>query len=116
MVDITFTHFSNMLKITEQRGQERDAMSLVLEGRLAGAWVEQLETYCSMMVLNRQRCTMIDLTGVRFIDINGKALLSRLWRQGISLRATGCLNRCIVAEITGTSLTDSVQGPRGRVG
>jgi hypothetical protein len=97
-----------MLKITEQRGQEPDAMSLVLDGRLAGAWVEELETYCSMVALNRQRCTMIDLTGVRFIDINGKALLSRLWRQGISLRATGCLNRCIVP--------DSAQGARGRVG
>lgn len=88
-------------------------MSLVLEGRLAGAWVDELETYCGMMALNQQRCTMIDLTGVRFIDINGKALLSRLWRQGISLQATGCLNRCIVAEITGVSLTDSVQGAHG---
>ncbi len=99
-----------MLKITGQPETERDAMSLQLEGRLAGRWVEELEVYCSAMALNRQRCSMIDLTGVTFIDAAGKALLSRLWRQGVSLRATGCLNRCIVAEITGLSPTGSSSG------
>jgi hypothetical protein len=95
-----------LLKITEEHSTEPESLSLVLEGRLAGPWVEALEIHCSAMALNRQRCALIDLTGVTFIDADGKTLLSRLWRQGISLRATGCLNRCVVAEITGTSLTD----------
>lgn len=55
-----------MLKITGQPETERDAMSLQLEGRLAGRWVEELEVYCSAMALNRQRCSMIDLTGVTY--------------------------------------------------
>jgi len=46
---------------------------------------------------------VIDLTGVTFIDANGKALLTRLWQQGAELRAVGCLIRCVVEEITGSS-------------
>jgi hypothetical protein len=40
------------------------------------------------------------LTGVTFIDANGKALLTKLWQQGAQLQAVGCLTRCIVEEIT----------------
>ncbi|HMS82162.1 MAG TPA: hypothetical protein PKD12_00755 [Nitrospira sp.] len=105
-----------MLKITEQQEQDSGSVALILEGRLAGCWVEELEVYCSAMALNRQRCSMIDLTGVTFIDADGKVLLSRLWRQGVPLRATGCLNRCVVAEITGMSLTDASDGIRDRAG
>jgi ABC-type transporter Mla MlaB component len=56
-----------------------------------------------MMALNQQRCSMIDLTGVTFIDADGKALLADLWRQGVDLQASGCLTRCLVEEITGVS-------------
>ncbi len=105
-----------MLKITEQQGTESGVVSLILEGRLAGPWVEELKIHCSTMAFQRSRCKMIDLTGVRFIDAEGKALLSRLWRQGVSLRATGCLNRSVVAEITETESTDSPQEIRDRIG
>jgi ABC-type transporter Mla MlaB component len=89
-----------MLKITGHSGTELDAITLFLEGRLAGPWVEELEAYCSAMALNRQRCPLIDLTGVTFIDADGKALLATLWRQGMELRASGCLTKCVVEEIT----------------
>ncbi|MDF0676970.1 MAG: hypothetical protein P0120_21945 [Nitrospira sp.] len=88
-----------MLKITEQRGPQPDALSLRLEGRLAGPWVEELRASCRQMSVRQQRCVMIDLTGVTFIDADGKALLARLWRQGAELRASGCLTRCVVEEI-----------------
>ncbi|MGQ0694732.1 MAG: hypothetical protein ACT4OL_04055 [Nitrospiraceae bacterium] len=89
-----------MLKITGQRDAAPDSMSLILEGRLAGPWVEELNTYWRQMSVNQKSCTVIDLTGVTFIDAEGKALLVDLWRQGANLQATGCLNRCIVDEIT----------------
>jgi anti-anti-sigma regulatory factor len=44
---------------------------------------------------------VIDLAGVTFIDADGKTLLTMLWRQGATLRASGCLTRCMVEEITG---------------
>ena len=96
-----------MLKITGQRGAASDSMSLKLEGRLAGPWVEELNSYWRQMSANQQSGTMIDLTGVTFIDANGKALLTRLWQQGAELSAAGCLTRCVVEEITGPGRLDS---------
>ena len=89
-----------MLKITGQRGAASDSMSLKLEGKLAGPWVEELNSYWCQMSVNQQSGTMIDLTGVTFVDAKGKALLTRMWEQGAEFRAVGCLTRCIVEEIT----------------
>jgi ABC-type transporter Mla MlaB component len=90
-----------LLKITGQGGTEKDSLSLILEGRLAGPWVEELNGYWSRLTGSQREHAAIDLSGVTFIDATGKALLDRLWRQGARLRATGCLTRCIVEEITG---------------
>lgn len=90
-----------LLKITGQRGTEKDSLSLILEGRLAGPWVEELNGYWSRLTGSQREHAAIDLSGVTFIDATGKALLDSLWRQGARLRATGCLTRCIVEEITG---------------
>lgn len=89
-----------MLKITGQEDKGR-GVALVIEGRLAGPWVAELEAFCRVVSENRQRCTMIDLTGVTFIDAEGRTLLARLWREGAELRASGCLTRCLVEEFTG---------------
>lgn len=92
-----------MLRITGQRGAEKDSLSLILEGRLAGPWVEELNGYWHKLIGSQRENAVIDLSGVTFIDATGRALLERLWRQGARLRANGCLNRCIVEEITGES-------------
>lgn len=97
-----------MLKITEQRSSGADSVSLILEGRLAGPWVMELQAYVGQTLVNRRRCTKIDLGGVTFIDAEGKALLARLWREGAELQASGCLTRCVVEEITGVSQADEL--------
>jgi anti-anti-sigma regulatory factor len=89
-----------MLKITGQQDAAPDSMSLILEGRLAGPWVEELSSYWRQMAANSQGGAVVDLTGVTFVDAKGKELLTRMWRQGAELRAAGCLTRCIVEEIT----------------
>lgn len=104
-----------MLKITGQRDAAPDSISLILEGRLAGPWVEELTSYWHEMLANQQNCTMIDLTGVTFIDANGKALLTGLWQRGAELRASGCLTRCVVEEITGLSRGDSSCGDHSKI-
>src|SRR5262245_26523542 len=89
-----------MLKITKHRDATSESVSLVLEGRLAGPWVEELETCWRQIQANPKGGAVIDLTGVTFVDVDGKALLTRMWQQGAQLHAIGCLNRCIVDEIT----------------
>jgi anti-anti-sigma regulatory factor len=89
-----------MLKITGQRDSSPDPISLILEGKLAGPWVDELNSYWRQISGNQQSGAVIDLTGVTFIDVNGKALLTKLWQQGAELRAAGCLTRCIIEEIT----------------
>jgi anti-anti-sigma regulatory factor len=89
-----------MLKITQQRDTTSESVSFMLEGRLAGPWVEELGTCWRQIAANSQSRAVVDLTGVTFIDANGKALLTKLWQQGADLRAAGCLTRCIVEEIT----------------
>ncbi len=92
-----------MLKITGQRDAAPDSLSRRLEGRLGGPWVEALNSYGCQRSLNQQRCPVADLTGVTFMDADGKALLAKLWQQGAALRAAGCLTRCVVEERTGSS-------------
>jgi hypothetical protein len=96
-----------MLKITQHRDAASTSVSLLLEGRLAGPWVEELESYWRQTAGNPPTRTVVDLTGVTFVDGDGKALLTRMWQQGAELRAAGCLIRCIVDEITGSGLGTS---------
>ena len=96
-----------MLKITGERDGTSESMSLILEGRLAGPWVEELDGYWRQMSVNQQSRTVVDLTGVTFVDAEGRALLSQMWQQGAQLHAAGCLNSCIVEEITKSGPADS---------
>lgn len=96
-----------MLKITQQRDAASESVSFMLEGRLAGPWVEELDTCWRQIAANSQRRAVVDLTSVTFVDAGGKALLTKMWQQGAELRAAGCLTRCIVEEITGSSRVDS---------
>ncbi|TKB74106.1 MAG: hypothetical protein E8D46_09590 [Nitrospira sp.] len=92
-----------MLKITGQKDAAQASMSIILEGKLAGPWVEELNSYWRQISGSLQSGAVIDLTGVTFIDANGKTLLTKLWQQGAELRAASCLTKCIVEEITGSS-------------
>lgn len=91
-----------MLKITEQWETEADSLTLVLEGRLAGPWVEELQIAWQALSANEHNRVVrvvINLADVTYIDAKGKTLLARLWREGAELRAAGCLTRCVVEEI-----------------
>lgn len=98
--DIYEREGQDMLKITGQRDSSPGPISLILEGKLAGPWVDELNSYWRQISGTQQHGAVIDLTGVTFIDVNGKALLTKLWQQGAELRAAGCLTRCIIEEIT----------------
>lgn len=94
-----------MLKITVR--EETSGATLAVEGRLAGPWVDELERAWRALPDPRQGHPTVDLSGVTFIDGEGKALLTRLWEEGARLHAVGCLTRCIVDEITTGGSADS---------
>jgi len=96
-----------MLKITQQRDPASEAASLILEGRLAGPWVDELDTCWRQLATDSSGGFMVDLTGVTFVDAKGKALLIRMWEGGAEFRAAGCLTRCLVEEITKATRTGS---------
>jgi hypothetical protein len=87
-----------MLKINMKI--QAGVMTFVLEGRLAGPWVKELEL-CWRSAAGTQRIypVRVDLSSVTFIDEEGKELLGRIYQEGAKLVATGCLNRCIVEGI-----------------
>src|ERR1700722_471591 len=88
-----------MLRITVHDNLEW--LTFQLEGRLAGAWVREVEE-CRQRTLagHRRSAVRFDLTGVTFIDDSGKAYLAAMHRLGAEFVAADCLTRAIVAEIT----------------
>ena len=65
-----------MLKIETVRNAGRTVM-LVLEGRLIGAWVDELRLVCER-AQSGQTGIAVDLAGVAFVDRAGVALLREL--------------------------------------
>lgn len=88
-----------MLKITSE--QSGDSARLTLEGSLSGPWVTELERAWQTVRQSGIFAPVVELVGITFISEDGKALLSRMWREGAAFTAHGCCTRHIVGEITG---------------
>ena len=84
--------------------------SFVLEGKLIGPWVEELEKgWKSALAANPSRMMLVDLADVSFIDSEGRALLARMRQKGVRLLSTGVLINAIVAEIDAEERKNSAQ-------
>jgi hypothetical protein len=91
-----------MLRITTEDNPQ--VLTLRLEGRLEGPWVEVLTKCwrCAMAgAASRRRC--VDLNEVTFIDGEGRARLAEMHAEGAELLAEDLETRAIVAEIAGQS-------------
>ncbi|HJU04304.1 MAG TPA: hypothetical protein VJ692_04065 [Nitrospiraceae bacterium] len=89
-----------MLKITTHIDIDSDVTIFALEGRLAGPWVAELERcWKATPVVRGKPGLRVDLSGVTYIDANGKALLARMHRDGAKFIAAGCLTKSIVEEV-----------------
>ena len=94
-----------MLRITVHDNPE--ALTFQLEGRLAGAWVREVEECRRRTLAGRRRPSVrFDLAGVTFIDADGRAYLSAMHRRGAQFIAADCLTRAIVAQITNAPIPD----------
>jgi anti-anti-sigma regulatory factor len=98
-----------MLRITVIENQGH--VTFQLEGKLVGAWVQELERCWKETLAGRRGVAIrFDLTGITFVDAAGKRLLATMHAQGADFVASGCLMRAIVAEISQASPT--VNGQR----
>ena len=91
-----------MLRITVHKNSQ--TVRLQLEGRLAGAWVEELdECWRRTLASETQPNVEVDLTGLISIDRAGKAYLAAMHRQGANFIVADCETKSIVDEIVGKS-------------
>lgn len=70
-----------------------------LEGRVVGAWVDELSACWRRLLLSAARPLRVNLDGVTFIDAGGKALLRTMHADGAVLAATTVMMRALVDEI-----------------
>jgi ABC-type transporter Mla MlaB component len=88
-----------MLRITITTGA--DGSTLVLEGRLGGAWVGEVAAcWQALLAAHDGRPIRIDLDGVTSIDAGGKALIRAMQARGAILAATKLMLRTIADRST----------------
>jgi len=85
-----------MLRITVHK--DADLTTLKLEGRIVGEWVDELER-AWLAANDRTSPIKVDLSGVTFVEEEGKRVLAWVFEQGATLFATDCMNRSIIEEI-----------------
>jgi len=87
-----------MLRITTRH--DGSTVVLRLEGRLRGPWVAELrECWRRAREAPGHARLRLELVDVPVVDAAGKALLGRIHRAGVELRAHGCLTKAICDEI-----------------
>jgi anti-anti-sigma regulatory factor len=73
---------------------------LMLEGKLAGACVGELERCWRETTSARSTASiLVDLSGITFVDVAGKQLLAEMHGRGARFAATGLLANCLIEEI-----------------
>lgn len=73
---------------------------VVLEGRMIGAGIEELRTFCARLKSElKLRALVIDIKNVVLISQQGENALLRLINQGAKLASEGALARCIVQQL-----------------
>jgi anti-anti-sigma regulatory factor len=73
-----------------QTRESADEMTFQIEGRLAGAWVPELEQcWHATSVDHPDRKISVDLSGVTCVDQAGQYLLRLMRRDGVSFIGTG---------------------------
>jgi anti-anti-sigma regulatory factor len=95
-----------MLRITVER--QVALVLLVLEGRLCGAWVEELRKVISGLAPEASVSRLvIALTSVSGVDAEGRRLLAQLHAEGIRFAGSGLSARTLIDEITQSPKQDA---------
>ncbi|SPP64509.1 STAS domain-containing protein [Nitrospira lenta] len=88
-----------MLRITIRT--DKHSTIFQLEGRLAGAWVQELDRCWEASASTKAaHPRVVDLSAVTYVDAEGKGLLKKIFQAGAKLVASGCVTSSVVNEIT----------------
>jgi anti-anti-sigma regulatory factor len=87
-----------MLKITIVNGM--NMVTLKLEGKLAGPWVDELKRNWRAVNDNSgNKRVLVELSEVTFVDADGRNLLTSMYAEGTRFRTFGCMAKGIVEGI-----------------
>ncbi len=87
-----------MLKVTVERGDR--VTTLKLEGKLSGPWVDEAaRVWCDVSGGIAAKDVIVGLSGVTFIDEEGKKLLGQMLRRGAQLRDGRLMTRYIINQL-----------------
>ena len=85
-----------MLRISLEH--DPGTLSLILEGRLVGPWVDELRRI-SAEHISRSEQLIIDLNGLTAMDARGQGLLDELRQEGATLRCSDVMNQYLVEQM-----------------
>jgi len=81
-----------------------------LEGKLSGPWVEELERSWTEHSPQASENVIIDLSGVTYIDPEGKRLLTRMVERGVCFEGTHLMTKYVIDEITRVGIRSGRNG------
>lgn len=84
-----------MLRISETQAERKT--TLKLEGRIAGAWVQELQSAAERW-LARGFAVSLDLSGVTFADTGGVSLLRDLRLRAVDVRGASAFVTGLLGE------------------
>src|SRR5688572_25064689 len=87
-----------MLRISVH--EDTEPMAVLLEGKLSGDWVRELrDEWRRLRALSRDRTMVVILTGVSFVDAEGRRLLAEIYSAGCVLTGCGLFARDLIEKI-----------------
>lgn len=87
-----------MLRISVE--ENPGALSLIVEGRLVGPWVDELQRLCQERGAPGKGMQMtVDLCGLTAMDTRGQAVLDDLLHRGATLRCSDVMNQYLVEQM-----------------
>lgn len=95
-----------MLRITIHN--ETGETTFILEGKLIGDWVGELEQCWLQAAAESPRRSRVELNEVSFIDEAGHGLLARMAAAGVELAAADLQMKAIVEEILAGILQEQI--------
>jgi hypothetical protein len=89
-----------MLRITIHH--EAKATRFVVEGKLAAAWTSVLKScWLEAIELPHAPPIFVELTGVSYVDHEGRRLLKKMISSGVKLEARDIQMKAIIEEVNG---------------
>ena len=87
-----------MLRISVE--ESSGALALIVEGRLVGPWVDELQRLCKERGAQGQGMQLtVDLCGLTAMDTRGQAVLDGLLQRGATLRCSDVMNQYLVEQM-----------------